>query len=80
MYRGQTDPPDEENAEKITAVDRLKKMGKLDDILDEIRGNLKWGEVGEGQGKKYYLKIKEVKGFLKRGGQHPNTIVHKLNR
>jgi hypothetical protein len=60
-------------------VERLKKMGKLDDILDEIKSNLKWGEVG-GQEKKYYLRIKEGKGFLKRGGQHPNTIVHKLGR
>jgi hypothetical protein len=33
----------------MTAVDRLRKMGRLDDILDEIRNNLKWGEVGEGQ-------------------------------
>jgi len=35
--------------EKMTAVDRLKKMGRLDDIADEIRNNLKWGEVGESQ-------------------------------
>ena len=41
---------DDENAEKITAVDRLKKMRKLDDILDEIRNNLKWGEVDEARG------------------------------
>lgn len=63
----------------MTAVDRLKKMGRLDDILDEIRNNLKWGEVGEGQQKKYYyIKVKNGKGFLKRGGQHRNTMVRKL--
>lgn len=61
-------------------MDRLKKMGKLDDILDEIRGNLEWGEVAGAQEKKYYLKIKEGKGFLKRGVQYHNTIVHRLNR
>ena len=66
--------------EKMTAVDRLKKMGRLDDIADEIRNNLKWGEVGEGQQKKYYIKVKNGKGFLKRSGQQRNTIVRKLGK
>ena len=55
-------------------------MGRLDDILDEIKVNLKWGEAGEGQEKKYYIRLKEGKGFFKRGGQQRNTIVRKLGR
>ena len=66
--------------EKMTAVDRLKKMGRLDDIADEIRNNLKWGEVGESQQKKQYVNVKNGKGFLKRSGQQRNTIVRKLEK
>ena len=28
--------------EKKSAVDRLKQLAKLDDVIDEVRGNLEW--------------------------------------
>jgi hypothetical protein len=64
----------------MTAVDRLRKMGRLDDILEEIKTNLSWGEADEPQEKKYFFRLKEAKGFLKRSGQHRNTIVRKMGK
>lgn len=31
----------------MSAVDRLKKMAKIDDIRDEIKANLDWGNSKE---------------------------------
>lgn len=55
-------------------------MGRLDDIVDEIRNNINWGEETEGQGKKYFIRLKDSKGFLKRSGQYRQTMVKKMGR
>ena len=58
-------------------MDRLKKMARIDDIIDEIKGNLEWGDIKGQKEKKYFLRFKEAKCFLKRNNQHHSTKVLK---
>jgi hypothetical protein len=65
----------------MSAVDRLKKMAKIDDIIDEIKVNLDWGDIKETQEKKYLLKFRESKGFMKRTNQsHFTNMFKKIGR
>lgn len=55
----------------------MKKMAKIDDIIDEIKVNLQWADIKELQEKKYFLRSKETKCFLKRTNQHHSTKAFK---
>jgi hypothetical protein len=55
-------------------------MARIDDIIDEVKTNLDWGDLKENTVKKYYLRGGDKKGFVKRANLTGTNILCKLNR
>ena len=44
-YRQKIDDYGQENDQKQTAVDSLKRLAKVDEMVDEVKRNLAWGSL-----------------------------------